>query len=181
MATEGEKSDWTKIDRAIQRGEIRNLPLGGLDSGSASAGSSSPRGTPPANPSGLIAQFKANQVQRSHVLKHIKAWYDASLDITQHQLAEVVRVRRAEASLVGEQLLAQLSAQHLEFMANLGLSNLDKRQQLLLKLGDQTTAALKNIESRDWPAQIIDDQLRTIMDWYKGFAEKLSQELGEPR
>lgn len=179
MADKDQKSDWSDVSRAIQRTEVGTLPLANTQPSQHSVAALTPDGKAPDDPSGVIAQYKARKLQREFVLKHLKGWYDARLEVTQHQLVEAVRVKKAEASLVGEQLLARLNEQHLAFMMDLGLGNLDTRQKTLKKLGDQTAAALREISNRDWPPEIIQDQITQVMSWYKEFAAKLRQELGE--
>jgi hypothetical protein len=88
-------------------------------------------------------------------------------------------VRKAETTLLADQFLSSINAQHLAFLADLGLTNEGARAKALVKLADQTTETLKEIEERDWPEAIRDQTINGVLERNERFFKKLVNELGE--
>jgi len=134
---------------------------------------------PVAKPDGMIAQFKANKIQRNVALKHVEVWYEGRLEATRHAVTEAVRVKKAEATEIAERMLMALQFEHLHYLATLGLRNEAVLGKALTELGDQTTRLLAEVKSKkDWPPQIIERTLQNLVDRYHRFSEKIMTDLG---
>ncbi len=105
----------------------------------------------------------------------------AQLDATKHQLSEVARVRKAQATVIAEQFIRALDQRHLEYLTSLGLRNLEVRQRALIEVGDQTTAMLRELETRDWPQHLIDKTIQSVVELHARFFEKIMAELGQQK
>jgi hypothetical protein len=132
-------------------------------------------------PDGTIAQFKHNKLQRKMALQHVEAWYEGQLESARFAVAEAVRVRKAEASKVAERLLMAIDADHLKYLASLGLRNEAVRQDALLELGDQTSRALSQIAGRDWPQKLVEETIAGVIERHRKFFQRLMQDLGSER
>jgi hypothetical protein len=130
-------------------------------------------------PDGAIAQFKASQIGKRAVLKHVQIWYEGQLEAAKHAVGEAVRVRKAEASRVAERLLMEIDSEHVEYLLTLGLRNEDARSRAMIELGDQTSKTLKEIEGRDWPPALIQQAIDGIVERHRRFFQKITEELGE--
>jgi hypothetical protein len=189
MAEDKEKTDWTHVNNAIQKRRADASMPATSDLGSA-GGPLAPRnslgvqtaGSPPnliANPEGIIARFKMNQVAKKAAISHLESWYGAQLDVVRHQLSEVARAKKAETTLLADQFLSSINAQHLSFLADLGLKNEGARSAALIKLADQTAATLKEIATRDWPESIREQTINGVIERNQRFFSKLVNELGD--
>jgi hypothetical protein len=179
MANSDRKTDWSGVNQAIQkRASDTTLPLH-PDRPLEVPASIQPPPEPVAKPDGVVTQYKANKITRRAALEHLEVWYKAQLEVARHRLTEVARVRKAEATQLAEQFLHSINSQHLQFLAELGLRNEDARNRAFLALGDQTSNALREIQERDWPPQMIESTIQAVMDRYSRFFAKLSHELGE--
>jgi hypothetical protein len=119
-----------------------------------------------------------NRLARNAALEHLDAWYQAQLGIVHHRLAEVARVRQAEATLLAEQFLEGINAQHIEFLTELGLRTNAARDRAVIALHDQTTATLREIQTRDWPPVLLEQAIAGIIERNQRFFHKLNNELG---
>ncbi len=134
-----------------------------------------------ARPDGVIAQFKANKIQKKVALKHIETWYDGQLEAARHAVAEAVRVRKAEASSVAERLLMAIDTDHLRYLTSLGLRNEAVRGEALKDLGDQTHRLMSEIEAKNWPPQLVEETLHGILERHRKFFDRIMQDLGTER
>jgi hypothetical protein len=178
------KKDWTQVSRALQRRHSdTTMPLNperplevpqklgrALESGGNSSAVE--------KPDGFIANYKANKIEREAAIDHLKVWYQSQLEVAKHQLHEVVRVRKAQASIQAEQFLRSLDQQHLEYLADLGLRNMTTRQRMLLELGDQTSSILAEVVDRDWPPEMMEQTVMSIIELRQRHFDKIMQELG---
>lgn len=181
---EPQRSDWTHASRALQRhSRDTNLPL---DPNQPLAVPESLRPhseavtpAPVKKPDGVVASYKANKIERKAALAQLDVWYEAQLEVTKTRLAEVVRVRKAEATVLAEQFLRSLNDQHLQFLTDLGLRSERARSDALLKLGDQTTETMRQLQGRDWPPEMVEEMLGVVIARHRAFMKKLSHDLGE--
>jgi len=130
-------------------------------------------------PSGVVMEFRAGRVQRTVALDALRAWYNGQLAVAEAQVHEAVRVQTAQAKAQSEKFLARIDNDYLTYLGELGLRNIDKRQQMLLQLNDQTSENLKQVMNADWPKSMKDQAVAQIRDMHERFAHKLSKELGE--
>lgn len=175
-----QRTDWSTVNSAIQRRSAENtLPIrASEDLAPPTSGLTAPRGSVP-SPDNVVQSFKMKRVERRAAVQHLEAWYSAQLDVARHHLGEVARVRKAESTLVADQFLRHLNAQHLEYLTTLGLQNEAVRSRALLALNDQTSATLKDIQTRDWPEALVTSAIEGVLERQKRFMARLVNELGE--
>ena len=189
MADGKSPTDWSKINQVVQKRRSANeLPLNPnrpLDlPPSLSAATAGPvsqsEGAPDAvaNPAGVIARYKVGGITRKAAVEMAQVWHSKQLEAMRHRLTEVVRVRNAEATTIADQLLASINAQHLEFLAELGLRNEGQRKKALMELTDQTTEYLREAQERDWPEALREEYINGIFERHRAFFKKLATELG---
>jgi len=130
-------------------------------------------------PEAAIAKFKANQIEKRAALRNIEIWYKGQIEAAEHAVKEAVRVRKAEATNVAERMLMEINEEHFRYLTSLGLRNEATRKKAMLELGDQTSMALKEIEGRDWPPQLIEQAMHAVMERQMKFFQKLMEDLGE--
>jgi translation elongation factor EF-Ts len=181
MSESDEKSPTSLIDKMFEKTSgghaVREKPAKDLDSHQALE---VPQSTI-AKPDGAIAQFKHNKLQRKFALQHVEAWYEGQLESARHAVAEAIRVRKAEASKVAEQLLMAIDADHLKYLASLGIRNEGVRGEALTELGDQTNRILKEVESKNWPQKLIEETIEGVIQRHRKFFQRLMQDLGSER
>lgn len=173
------RTDWSKVNVAIQRhAQDQVMPLsasptlpapGAPDDGSKAL----------AKPDGVIQSYKMKKVAKKAAVEHLEAWYATGLEVARHHMAEVARVKKAESTMVADQFLRNLNAQHLEYLTTLGLQNEGVRSRAVIALNDQTSATLKEIQTRDWPEPLITSAINGILDRQRRFMERLVNELGD--
>ena len=181
-------TDWSKINHAIQKRRSANdLPLNpdrplelpaSLQPTTAGPGSTEAAPAEVVNPQGIIARFKVGAVTRKAAVEMAQVWHGKQLEVMKHRLTEVVKVRNAEATTIAEQMLASLNAQHLSFLAELGLRNQNERKAALMKLTDQTSDFLRDAQNRDWPEPLRDQYISGVLELHHAFFAKLATELG---
>jgi hypothetical protein len=157
------------MDAAIPAGRERHVPV---PTGITAPVDGSDR------PDGIIAQYRAKQVSRKAATEYLEVWYRAQLEVARHRLSEIARVRKAEATLFAEQFLHGINSQHLEYLTSLGLRNEVVRSRAFIQLSEQTAAALREIQGRDWPQQMVDRTIQAVLERYEAFFRKLTAELG---
>jgi hypothetical protein len=130
-------------------------------------------------PDSAIAKFKANQIEKKAALRNVEVWYKGQIEAAEHAVKEAVRVRKAEATKVAERLLMDINEEHFRYLTSLGLRSEATRRRAMLELGDQTSQTLNEIESRDWPPQLIEQAMHGVMGRQTRFFQKLMEDLGE--
>jgi hypothetical protein len=129
-------------------------------------------------PSNIIARFKTRQIERKLAAAQLTEYYDARMELLKHQLKEAVRARKAEATESAERFLMELNQNHLKFVAELGLSNVDKRQDIMMELNERTARRIEEIYNRDWPQMLKDQAIDELMKMSEDFADRLRHDLG---
>jgi hypothetical protein len=141
-----------------------------------------PASSPPTpqlpEPLTIIGRFRANQINRKLAVAQLSEYYDARMDLIRHQLKEAVRAGKAQATEAGDRYLMELNRSHLGFLAELGLKNVDRRQEILIELNERTAQRLADITSRDWPDFLKDQAVDEITLMNQDFAQRLRHELG---
>ena len=114
--SDDETFNWDKVERAIEKGrtKVEKGPLG-LEPQSSKAKALSPER--PADPKGIIHQYKAVKIGRGVALQKLAAWHQAELEVVKIRLIEAVRVNKAQAYFQAEQFLASLEADHRAHLA----------------------------------------------------------------
>jgi hypothetical protein len=172
---------WDNVDKRVRaqkesaNGSHPMLPRGAGLVAVAPAAAPTPQ---VAEPTTIVARVKANMIQRKIGVAQLDELYKAQMDLIRHQLKEAVRARKAEATEAADRYLLELNRSHLNFLAELGLKNVDKRQEIVIELNERTSQRLSDIMNRDWPASLKDHAVDEILDMNKDFAERLRHELG---
>ena len=171
-----EKTDWSLVEGQIAPD---------------SAGHSNPPSTPsldtpesaPAHqmmqrfgsPGGIIMELKQGNIQRKAALEAMKMWHQGQLEVAEVQIAQAVRVHTTKARVEAEQFLARIDTEYLDYLGELGLRNVGKRQEMLVRLADQTTATLKEVQEADWPPTMKDQAVSKVMKMHEDFSDKLDE------
>jgi len=170
-----DRTDWETTNKALSRHDVGQVLPDKAHSGSPLTDS---EGNTPLIPQTMLAQFQAGGIERRAAVEQLKAWHAGKLEIAEHAITEAVRVKKAEATGMAEQLLAQLDMERTQFLRSLGMENTGARQEALTELSVQTTAMLRDAQSQDMPDAVKDMNIRGIMQLYERFFDKLLDELG---
>ncbi len=112
-----------------------------------------------AEPDGILAKWRANQMGRKAALDALAAQYSGHLDLLKHNIIEQVKVGKERISVAAEEQLKELDAKHLEVLAQLGLRNADTRLKTMADVTDMVVARLKEIEEKDWPMPLKEEMI----------------------
>ena len=91
------------------------------------------------SPAGVIMGLKQGNIQRKAALEAMKMWHQGQLEVAEVQIAQAVRVHTTKARVEAEPFLARIDTEYLDYLAELGLRNVGKRQEMLVRLANQTT------------------------------------------
>jgi hypothetical protein len=179
MAPPDDKTDWTNVNKVVQRRAMdADLPINPDAASSPASGIVRPGSNAPVSPEGVIANFKANKITRTAVLEHLKAFHGAQLEAAKHHLSEAVRVRKADSTATAEQFLQLINARQVQFLTEIGLRDNQARGAALMTLQSQTADMLKQATSQDWPEALKDKAIAGILELNSRFFERLMTELG---
>ena len=174
------RTDWSLVEGQI----------GEVSAGSSSVPSTPSLDTPQAapahqlmerfgNPKGLIMQVRAGAIQRSAAVDALKIWHRGQLAVAEVQVNEAVRIHTKKARVDAERFLARIDNDYLEYLGELGLRNVGRRQEMLVRLGDQTSKTLAEIQDADWPPTMKDQAVKKVMKMHEDFADKLDEGFAE--
>jgi hypothetical protein len=170
MEKNPERSDWSKIDAMTRKDSVQDAEL--VISPSAAA----PMATAQTI-HGVIAKFKANSLERRAALEEIQLATRARLDVFGHQLQEAAKTKKAEATMIAKQFLAQIDADYQHVLHEIGVRNEGARRETLKKIGDETSRDLDEIQNKNWPDFMIKATIELIMKRYTKFLARLDEDL----
>lgn len=130
---------------------------------------------------GIIAQFRRNQLSRKATIAALKEHYDTQLDTLKYSLAKASQVQKARADVLAEEYLQQLDARQLEVLSELGLRNKETRERALVELTEMTVAKLREVQDKDWPDEIRRDTIEELLGLRKRAVAEMMRELGGER
>jgi len=112
-----ERTDWDRTNKALarQKGE-KVLPVQ-----SDTVGPPAPIPGETAPPVGLIAKIRSGGIKRNAALATLKEWHEGQLEVARHQIAEAVKVKKAEATGIAEQILSRIDDDRIAYLRTLGL------------------------------------------------------------
>lgn len=182
------KTDWS-LTNSIRRttappereeNEQRAVSRSGLQPGGHSSVPSAPAVALPDTSAsrGIVMQWKENKLGRKAALKALEAQYNGQLDALTHSISKAVQVQKARADVVASEYLRELDARHIAMMAELGLRNKDTRERTLITLTDQTAARLAEVQSKDWPEELIADVMNNLFTLRRRVVAEMMKELG---
>lgn len=176
-----DETDWSEVENRLQPREQEPNDLRETPSPSVSE---EPEAEHPlmerfGGPDGVIMEFKKGRVRKKHALEALRAWHQGQLTIAENQIKEAVKVHTAKARSKAEKYLAEIDQEYLRFLGELGLQNVNERQNMVIRLNEQTSKNLKQIMESDWPQPMKDKAIDRIREMHESFAEKLQRELGE--
>ncbi len=131
---------------------------------------------PEESPEGIIAKFKAKQIERSAALTLFKKWSEGRIEIAKHQIEGAVKVKKKSTDVEVQRILSELDSLHLLHLQQLDMKNLTQRMSSLKDLSAKTANMLRGIESEDWPENIIKDTVDGILDLRRRFYGKIMDE-----
>lgn len=129
-------------------------------------------------PQGILMRWRENKLGRKAALRALEAHYDSQLDALTHSLTKAVQVQKARADVIAGEYLRELDARQLEMLAELGLRNKDTRERALLELTEMTAAKLREVQDKDWPAELIRDTIGELLALRKRVVSEIMKELG---
>jgi len=173
-----EPNKWSEVNKQLARRERGDLPLN-PDRPLEVPASLSQSASGIQSPDGVIANFKANLIQRRAALQQIRAYADEQLNVVKHMLSEASRVRRTEITLKAEEFLRDLSARHLANLQQIGLQNIAMHNNVVEDLMNEVSKTLGQFSGADWPEALKQDAIGSVMKQYKRFLDQLDLELGK--
>ena len=167
-----EKTDWEKTDALVAGSSQSVAPLG------------QEQAVQPVNatfeePEGIVASFQGKRLKKRAALQAMHHYYTAQLEVAKHTFEEAVRAKKADVSLVTTEFLDRLNERYMSHLAKLGLRLFGVRNEALMKLNDQTSATMKEIQEKDWPESLRKKMMDGVMQNYDRFFKKVLEELGE--
>ncbi len=179
MAPPDDKTDWTNVNKAVQRRQLdSDLPINPEGVGSPASAIVRPGSNTPLSPEGFIANYKANKITRTAVLEHLKVFHASQLEAAKHHLIEAVRVRKADSTATADQFLQLINARQLQFLTDIGLRDNQLRAEAVRKLQAQTAEQLKQTMAQDWPEALRENAINGIVELNRRFFQRLMTELG---
>ena len=125
---------------------------------------------------GILARWKAKQMDRKSALAVLETRYAGHLEVVKHNVLEQVKVAKTQISITAEELLNELDVKHLEIMSQLGMRNMAIRQKMVADASEQTVAAIREVEAKDWPDQLKMDVITKAIDLKEKFVNKIMAE-----
>ena len=179
MSDPPDKTDWTEVEGALERVDPQTGKL------QASPGMDAPTDLHRhpmvqkfGGAKGVMVEFQAGRIRRGATISALKEWHSGQLEVAKVQIQEAVRVHTAQASVQAERFLETLNHEYLTYLGELGLKNTAERQQMIIRLNDQTSKSLREVKDADWPQNMKDGAIANIMHMHETFADKLLQEVG---
>ena len=179
MSDSPDKTDWTEVEGALQRVDPQDQELQQSPAMNAPADlKQHPMVKRFGGAKGLITEFQAGRIRRGATISALREWHSGQLEVVKTQIREAVRVQEAQASVQAERFLETLNQQYLAYLGELGLKNIAERQQMIIRLSEQTSKSLREVMEADWPQPMKDGAVENITRMHDTFADKLRQEVG---
>lgn len=179
MSDPPNKTDWTEVEGALQR---IDPPKDDLQQSPAMNAPADLKQHPMVKrfggAKGVITEFQAGRIRRGATISALREWHNGQLEVAKTQIQEAVRVHAAQASVQAERFLETLNHEYLAYLGELGLKNTAERQQMIVRLNEQTSKSLREVMDADWPPQMKNRAIEDITHMQKTFADKLLQEVG---
>lgn len=173
------KTDWSRVSNSIAKTPEKAAEVVARAQRSAEAFETNAIQVPELSaPSGILSQFKANLIKRRSAMAALQTHYDSQLDVLSHTLARAGQVEKSRADVVAEEYLKELDAKHLEVLAELGMRNKETRERALIALTDQTVIKVREVMSKDWPEELIQETLQELFTLRKRVIAEILRELG---
>ena len=125
---------------------------------------------------GILAQWKAKQMDRRSALAVLETRYAGHLEVVKHQVMEQVKVGKQTISVKAEELLNELDVKHLEIMSQLGMRNVSIRQKMMTDATQMTVSQIREVEGKDWPVELKTDVITKALDLKEKFVNKIMAE-----
>ena len=130
-------------------------------------------------PEGIIASFQAKKLKKTAALHAMSHYYTAQLEVAKHTFEQAARAKKADTEIVTRKFLDGLNERYIIHMTKLGLRNVEIRNEALIKLTNQTSATIKEIQESDWPEPLRKKALDGAMQNHERFFQKVLEEIGE--
>jgi len=169
-----EKTDWTQTEALMKNPSESVTPA-------SEEQAVQPMRTQLREPEGIIASFQAKKLKKRAALHAINHFYSAQLEVAKHTFEEAVRAKKADTELVTREFLDRLNERYIAHMTKLGISNVGVRNDAIVKLTDQLSATMREIQEKDWPEVLRKKALDGVTENFDRFFKKLMEELGEEK
>lgn len=127
-------------------------------------------------PDGIIMQFKAQKIQRKAAIDLMKIWYSSQLEVAEHQLKTAVQLKKKSTETDAAKFLMDINARHIQYLIELGITNVKQRMEALETLQEQTAKMYEKITIKDWPKEMIDQTINAISKLNSRFFDKIMEE-----
>ena len=176
MSDETNKTDWNRVERMARPDEAPSSDGALVPSRPQDVAIPSPANI--GEPTGILAKYKANKLERKAALKALEKSYSGQLSVLEHQIVKAEGLRKTEISVLAEEFLKDLDARHLEVLAEIGMRNKGTREAALVNLTEQTVEKLKDVQQRDWPESLVRDTVRDLLELRERLVREIMEELG---
>lgn len=129
----------------------------------------------PAEPRGLLARFKAGQISRAYAVQHLKEIADGRIEMVRIQVKLAVKAGTAAAKENCDKFLTQLANEHMKWIGELGLENIERYNELTANLQDITHRDVENVKAKPWSDLLKEQAIDRIMEMNAQFAAKLAE------
>ena len=165
-----QKTDWTAVDALATTRAPRDL---------ARAGSHDVIVSEPEGVTGIVQRLKERRIKRHAAVKALETATSAQLEVIAHQVQEAARVKKAEATVLADQLLKDLDLQFQQVLSELGVRNEAIRRATLTKLNDETARDLREFANKDWPDFMRQASIEMVTKRWQRFISRLGQDIEE--
>ena len=124
---------------------------------------------------GILARWKAQQMDRKSALTVLDAKYAGHLEVVKHNVLKQVMVGKAQISVKAEELLKELDAKHLEIVAQLDMRNVSTRTKIMRDATDMIVAEVREVENKDWPEQLKVEVITKAFELRQQFVDRLME------
>lgn len=127
---------------------------------------------------GILMKWREQKLGRKAAMRALEAHYQSQLDALTYSLAKAVQVQKARADVIAEEYLKELDSRQLELLTELGLRNKETRERALLELTEMTAAKLREVQTKDWPEELMRDTISKLLALRKRVVGEMMKELG---
>ena len=170
MSDDPKNTDWSRVDDVATGRKLPDLVPAGP--GALTVRQSEGH-------KGIVQQIREGKIKRRAAIQALEKIASAHLEVLSHQLHEVARVKKTEATVLADQLLKGLDLQSQEVLSELGLRNEKIRRTTLKKLNDETAKELREFANKDWPDFMREASITLVTDRWSRFLSRLSQDVEE--
>jgi len=116
------------------------------------------------SPEGIIAKYKAKQIERKAVVSYLQSWYDTQLDVGRKRLEETGKIKNAEMKVEAQRFYAELQSKLDHILDELDMKNVQRRQKMMVNLASNTSEILAVAQKKDMPDSLKEQAIKGIKE-----------------